>query len=183
MLCGAQAPALSYYDALPSQVATYDNGYLLSHEIAGDMNSLTALAAIVGGRRLYAANDRLGFDARLNYSHGTWVEVSYSGVVLGKYDLGPDDSELAYGPCAVTASGRVYAAISREHAFHGWAMLDRSTHSWREVTGYPKGHIVGSDGDNVLFAKEVGATTVLQSISSGSLKLAQNEQQLTSARR
>lgn len=130
-------------------------------QIAGSQNSYTALQAIVGGRRLYIGRDRIGFEAPLQYGHSTWVEVSFSGTVLGKYNLG-SYSELCYVPHAMTSSGGVYAAIYKDYGFDGWAILNRSTGGWDRVTSYPQGRIIGSDGENVVFSTKDASGTVLR---------------------
>ena len=145
-------------------------------QIATEDNSGGLVRSVIGGRRLFAAGDRLGFVADPH----TWIEVSFAGVLLGKHDLG-SFPELAYYPMAMTLGGRTYASIYKEGEFDGWATLDCSTHSWRKVTGYPKGWLIGSDGDNVVFSKEVGAWTVLQSVPSGSLGLEAVQKQAAAA--
>jgi hypothetical protein len=54
-------------------------------QINGDTNSYTALQGILGGRWMYAGDDRIGLQAFLNHGFDSWIEVSYSGVLLGKY--------------------------------------------------------------------------------------------------
>ncbi len=135
-------------------------------QIAGDHNSYTALQPIVGSRWMYAADDRIGFEALSNYGNDTWIEVSYSGVLLGKYDLG---QAPCYEPLAMTATGAVYAAIYKDSQFDGWAALDRSHKAWHKVTGYPNGRIIGSDGENLVFSMREGASTILQFVPRGTL--------------
>src|SRR6185437_11990721 len=145
-------------------------------QIAGDYNSYTALQPIIGGRWFYAGNDRLGFEPRLHYGRGTWVEVSFSGVLLGKYDLG-GLGEPYHDPVAMTADGSVYAAIYKDDRFDGWATLDRSKQAWHKVSGYPKGRIIGSDGENLVFSKRDGAWTILQFVPSDSLRFEKVQQE------
>lgn len=149
---------------------------LLWSQISGDHNSYTALQPIVGARQLYAANDRIGFESRSHYGHSTWIEVSFSGVLLGKYDLGRCQ-ELCYVPVAMTAGGSVYAVISKDDRFDGWAALDRSKEAWHKVAGYPDGKIIGSDGENLVFSQRDGGSTVLQFVPSGSLRFEKLRQQ------
>ena len=137
-------------------------------EIAGDHNSYTALQSLIGGRQLFVANDRIGFFVRSHYGQDTWVEVSFSGIVLGKYELAKS-YELCDAPVAMTAGGSVYAAVYKDERFAGWAELDRSNHAWRELAGYPKGRIIGVEEENLVFSKREGATTVLQFVPTGSL--------------
>lgn len=143
---------------------------LLWSQIAGDENSYTALQPLIGGRQLYVGNDRMGFESGSHYGHSTWIEVSFSGVLLGKYDLGRY-RELCYVPRAMTAGGSVYAAIYKSNQFDGWAALDRSKKAWQKVAGYPNGRIIGSDGENLVFSKGDGGRTVLQFVPSGSLQV------------
>jgi hypothetical protein len=150
-------------------------------QIAGDHNSYTALQPIIGGRWMYAANDRIGFRASLYHGRGTWIEIGLSGALLGKYDLrkyGQDENgEPYYEPVAMTADGSVYAAIYKDDRFDGWATLDRTKDAWHKVTGYPKGRIIGSDGDSLVFSKGDGAWTVLQFVASGSLRVEKVQQE------
>lgn len=139
-------------------------------QIAGDHNSYTALQGLVGGKWLYAADDRIGLEALSNYERDAWIEVSYTGALLGKYDLA-QTWDPVYAPVAMTASGAVYAAIYKDRNFDGWATLDRSEKAWRKVTGYPKGRIIGSDGENLVFSQRDGASTVLQFVPAGTLRV------------
>lgn len=148
---------------------------LLWSQIAGDLNSYTALQSILGGRWLYVANDRIGFYSLSHYGHSTWIEVSFSGVLLGKYDLG-NYGEVSYVPVALTAGGSVYAAIYKDNRFHGWAALDRSNNAWRKIAGYPKGKIIGSDGETLVFSKSEEVWTFLQFAPPGSLRFEEPQQ-------
>lgn len=136
-------------------------------QIASDHNSYTALQPIVGSTWMYAGDDRIGFEALSNYEGHIWFEVSYSGALLGKYDLG---REPCYQPLAMTTSGAVYAAVYKDDHFDGWAALDRSQKAWHKITGYPKGRIIGSDGENLVFATREGASTILHFIPTGALQ-------------
>jgi len=142
---------------------------LLWSQIASEHNSYTALQSIHGGRWLYAANDRIGFLSQSHYGHSTWIEVSFSGVLLGKYDLGTGQ-QLSYRPVAMTAAGTLYAAIYNEKGFEGYAVLDRPSDAWRTIAASPEGKIIGSDGKNVVFCQRDGATTFLQFVPSASLR-------------
>lgn len=142
---------------------------LLWSQMTHDDNSYTALQALVGGRRLYVANDRIGFVAP-HRGHSTWIELSFSGFLLGKYELGTYQ-DVEYQPVAMTAGSGVYAAIYKDRRFDGWAALDRSTGVWQTLAGYPQGKIVGSDADNLVFSKPNGDSTVLQFVPAASLPL------------
>lgn len=151
---------------------------LLWSQIAGEHNSYTALQAIVGGAWVFASNDRLGFLSLSDSSRSTWVEVSYSGVLLGKYGLG-SYLETYYSPQAMTADGSVYAAIWRDKQRVGWAVLDRAAHTWRKVAGYPKGALIGSEGNDLAFSHGDGGWTVVQLVAPESLRLAKPEMPAT----
>ena len=142
-------------------------------QIAGEVNAYTALQLIVGGRWLFASNDRLGF-IMLHSGYWTWIEVGYGGNLLGTYDLSRN-GELNE-PIAITASNGVYARIWKDKRFNGWAVLDRAKGSWRRVTGFPKGRIIGSEGDNLIFARQDEGWTVLHSVSPGSLQTEKPEE-------
>lgn len=143
---------------------------LLWSQIAGDHNSYTALAPLLGGRLLFAGTDRIGFQSHTHYGHDTWTEVSFSGVLLGKYDL-ESYGLVSYWPIALTAGGTVYASIYQDKRFQGWALLDRVNKAWRKVAGYPKGEIIGGEGENVVFSRRDGDLTIIQLVPSGSLRV------------
>jgi hypothetical protein len=146
------------------------NQFLPWSQIAGDYNALTSLQLCLGGKSLFVNADRIGFYSQLKNGHGTWVEISTNGNLMRKLDLG-DFEVLSYSPLAMTASGNVYARIFKNRQFDGWAVLDRSTDSWRKVTGFPKGTIIGSDGDDVIFAERDRPWTILHRISSAALRV------------
>jgi|GEM_PF-2450395 len=139
-------------------------------QIAVDFNAYSSFQACLGCNQLYATNDRIGFWLHLYEGRGTWIEISTAGTLLGKYDLGKYH-ELYYQPRAMTAGGSVYARIFKEDRFNGWAVLDRSKNRWRRVSGYPKGVIIGSDRENIIFSQHDGAWTVLHSVSPESLRV------------
>ena len=139
-------------------------------QIAGDYKAYTSLQLCLGCNQFFATNERIGFWVHLYEGHETWIETSTEGTLLGKYDLHPS-SDLSYGPRAMTAGGSVYAKIFKEEQFNGWAVLDRSKNRWRRVSGYPKGVIIGSDGENIIFSQHDGAWTVLHSVSPESLRV------------
>lgn len=132
------------------------------------------IGTIRGGTLLYAANDRIGWNAPLHPGARTWIEVSFSGAVLGKYDLKTSDG-LSLFPLAMTASGNVYAMIFKFHAAR-FAVLDRSNGVWQEVVGDPSGTLIGADGNNLVFAKRDGASTTLKLVPSGSLRVEEPHQ-------
>ena len=141
---------------------------LLWSQIAGDRNSYTALAPLIGGRLLFAGNDRIGFQSHTHYGHDTWTEVSFSGILLGNYDL-ESYAVVSYWPIAMTAGGTVYASIYQDKRFQGWAVLDRANKAWQKIAGSPKGEIIGAEGDNLVFSRREGDWTILQFVPSGSL--------------
>ncbi len=150
-------------------------------QIAGDYNVYTSLQLCLGGKRIYAANDRIGFWAVLHKGHGSWIEISPAGSLLGKYDLGRF-RVIEYWPVTMTASGSVYAKIFKDSRFSGWAVLDRSKGGqWRDVKGYPKGAIIGSNGEDLVFSEHDGPWTVLHTVSSGLLQIEPRKKQTTIA--
>ncbi len=144
--------------------------------LESDHNSYTALQAILGARRLFSSDDRIAFVSHTHDGRSTWIEADSSGTFLEKYDLGRYGA-LSYMPVAMTASGSVYARIYKDQSFAGWATLDRSKAAWRKLAGYPKGQIIGSDGDNLVFSKDEGGWTVLSFVPSVSLHLAEPKPQ------
>lgn len=140
-------------------------------QISGDVQH-PGVDAIRGGQLLYVAKDRIGWNAALHFrSPRTWVEVSFSGTVLGKYNLTMSGARYLW-PVAMTADGNVYARFAnRDGQLIGYATLDRSQGIWRKVSGNPVGIPIGSDGDNVAFLKRDPPSATLQLISSGGLPL------------
>lgn len=138
-------------------------------QIKGGHNAYTALQPIIGGRHFFATDDRLGLEAWLDTGHSTWIEINFSGAQLGTYDLGAYE-ELSYHPRAITSAGNVYAEVSHERNFRGWAVLDRSKQTWRRLSGAPKGWLIGADHDNLVFARRDGGWSVLESAPSASLR-------------
>lgn len=137
-------------------------------QIGGDFNH-PVIEIIRGGQLLYIANDRIGWNAALHAGPRTWIEVSFSGVLLGKYDLKTSDG-LSLFPLAMTAVGNVYAMIFKFHSAR-FAVLDRSKGLWQEVVGDPNGVLIGSEGDNLVFSKRDGRWTTLTFEPPGSLRL------------
>ncbi len=139
-------------------------------QIAGENNRYTALQLIEGGRSLFSANDRIGFIAQVNRGRSKWIEVSFAGTLLGQYDLGSYGStEPGFLPTAMTSSGQVCARVEQYRRFEGYAVLDRSTGMWRKVAGYPRGTLVGTDGDDLVFSQLDGGWTVLHRVASAAL--------------
>lgn len=137
-------------------------------QIASDFGH-PAIESIRGGQLLYAADDRIGWNAALHTGSRTWIEVGFSGVLLGRYDLKTSDG-LSLFPLAMTTAGNVYAMIFKFHSAR-FAVLDRSKGIWQKVTGDPSGVLIGSDGDNLVFSKTDGVWTTLQFVPSNLLRV------------
>ena len=108
----------------------------------------------------------------------TWVEVSFSGVVLGKYDLKTADG-LALMSVAMTASGDAYARIVRSYSAEAahFAVLDRSKGIWQKVRGDPGAGLIGSEGDNLVFLQiDDAAFGTLKFVPSSSLRVEESQQ-------
>lgn len=144
--------------------------------IESEHNSYTTLQGIIGARRLFAAKDRLGFSCWTRYGHHTWIEVSFSGNVLGQYDLGGYE-EGSYFPVAMTESGAVYAQAYDAGHFQGWSVLDRSESAWRKLAGFPKGRIIGSEADDLVFARQDGGLKTVIFVPSKSLALSAKDEE------
>jgi hypothetical protein len=122
----------------------------------------------VGGRWLFASKDRLGFVSLQSPRHNTWIEVGYGGNLLGLYELNSEGG-LSYEAPAMTAASGVYARIWKDRQSGWWVVLDRATKSWHKVMGYPRGELIGAEGDYLIFSRREGGWTVLHSVLSGSL--------------
>jgi len=142
-------------------------------QISGDFRH-PVIGTLLGGQLLYVANDRIGWNAALHPGSRTWIEVSFSGVFLGKYDLKTADG-LSLFPVAMTASGNAYAMIFKSHSAR-FAVLDRSKRVWQKVVGDPSGALIGSEGDNLVFSNLDGARTTLKFVPSGSLRVEEPQQ-------
>jgi len=138
-------------------------------QIEGENNAYTALQSIIGASWLFAASDRIGFVALANWGNSKWVEVAFSGAVLGQYDLGSYDREC-FSPHAMTANGNVYGQISKERASAGYGVLDRAKGGWVKVAGYPEGLLIGADGDRLVFAERTAQGKVLHKVDVDNLK-------------
>ncbi len=119
-------------------------------EMASNLNSYTALQPLVGGRRFFVSKDRIGFTLLTGTGHPEWIEASLAGEIAGRYELG-DVAGFSYQPVAMTDSGDVYAAIYKEQRRDGWALLDKSSRSWKKLAAYPEGQIIGSELNEVVF--------------------------------
>ncbi|MBV9157391.1 MAG: hypothetical protein JO097_14095 [Acidobacteriaceae bacterium] len=139
-------------------------------QISGDFTH-PVIGIIRGGQLLYVANDRIGWNAALHPGPRTWVEVSFSGVLLGKYELKTPDG-LSLFPLAMTRGGNVYAMIFKSHSAR-FAVLDRSKGVWQKVVGDPGGGLIGSEGDNLVFFTRNGAWTTLNFVPCGWLRVEQ----------
>ena len=129
--------------------------------IQGDHNAYTALPAVLDGRRLFAASDRIGFLSNANSEQPKWIEVSFAGVLMGQYDLGKY-VDPHFSPMAMTASGGVYGAIFRDRwSIEGYGVFDKADRTWHKVIGYPKARLIGADGDTLVFSKSKGGWTIL----------------------
>ena len=128
-------------------------------QIAADHNSYTALQPFDGARCLFSASDRIGFVTLASMGGDKWIEVTFSGELLGQYDLG-SVGRKTFWPVAVTTDGGVYGRIYEDGSFAGYGLLDKSKAAWSKVTGYPNGKLIGADGDNLMFSRNNGAGTV-----------------------
>lgn len=142
-------------------------------QISGDFRH-PVIGTILGGTLLYVANDRIGWNAALHPGSRTWIEVTFSGVFLGKYDLKTADG-LALFPVAMTSSGNAYAMIFNSH-YARFAVLDRSKGIWQKVVGDPGGSLIGSERDNLVFWNTDGAWTTLTFAPSSSLRVEEPQQ-------
>jgi hypothetical protein len=145
---------------------------LLYSQTGGDLKH-PVIESLRGGQFLYVDNDRIGWDAALHAGARTWTEVSFQGVILGKYDLKTADG-LALTTLAMTSSGNVYAKIFKPQSAR-FAVLDRSNGVWRKVVGDPQGRLLGSEGDDLVFANLNGSWTNLAFTPAGSLRLERTE--------
>ncbi len=137
-------------------------------QIAENHNAYTALQGVIGGIWLFSAGDRIGFLSLCDVGRAKWIEVSFDGKLLGQYGLG-SYGILSFQPRAMTSSGNVYASRYQDGSANGYAVLDRSTGTWNQVTGYPKGELIGTDGDNLVFSQRDGGWTVLHQVASAAL--------------
>jgi hypothetical protein len=138
-------------------------------EIEGQNNAYTALQSIIGASWMFAASDRIGFVALSNWGSSKWVEVAFSGNLLGQYDLGSYDHEC-FSPHAMTANGNMYGLISKDRTLAGYGVLDRAKGSWVAVAGCPKGLLIGADGDRLVFAERTAGVKFLHKVEVDTLK-------------
>jgi len=147
------------------------------YQVGGDRKHPVVQPAL-GSQLLYIANDRIGWNAgwlRPGRRPPTWIEISFSGILLGKYDLETTDG-LSLWPAAMTASGNVYTRIAKFRSAARFAVLDRSKGVWQKVVGDPPGALIGSEGDNLVFFDPYGARPTLRLATSASLRLEDAQQ-------
>jgi len=137
-------------------------------EVGGDPTH-PVIESVRGSQLLYVAKDRIGWNAAVHPGFRTWIEVDFSGTLLGKYDMRTAEG-LAVWPSAMTASGNVWAKISTPHQNGRFTFLDRSKGVWQEVAGNLGGLLIGSDGDNLVTAQIDGASARLKFTASSSLQ-------------
>ncbi len=94
----------------------------------------------------------------------TWIEVSFAGVLLGKYELKTIDG-LPLFPLAMTANGNVYAMILKPHLVR-FAVLDRAKGVWQKLASDPDGALIGSEKDNLVFAELDGTSATVRFVPS-----------------
>jgi hypothetical protein len=144
-------------------------------QIQGSFNSCTALQPLIGYRVLFSANDRFGFIGNNGKTLAKWIEVGFDGKLLGQYDLSPYHGRY-FNPRAMTSSGDVYAQIGENGDYHkGYAVLDRSSCTWRKVSGCPEGRLIGADGDNLVFAQSGDGATSLEKVAATALVVEDSE--------
>ncbi len=145
-------------------------GQALSYaQIGGDLKH-PVIENPRGLQFLYTANDRIGWNEALHTGSRTWVEVSFSGELLGKYELKTPDG-LSVMPLTMTASGNVYAMIFKPRGEARFAVLNREKGVWEKVVGDPAGLLIGSEGDNLVFMQLAGAKATLKFTPSASLQV------------
>lgn len=116
------------------------------------------IGPITGGWQLRIMNDRIG---ALFYGSSIlapeqkprpaqWMELDLKGKVLGRWEVGPE-----WLPWAFAQSGNLYT-----QTHDAVLVFDRSTNTWRPVSGTPPGHLLGADGDSLVF--EVRGTSRLR---------------------
>jgi hypothetical protein len=149
-------------------------GQALSYaQIGGDLKH-PVIESPRGLQLLHIANDRVGWNEALHTGSRTWVELSFSGDFLGKYELKTPDG-LSVMSVAMTASGNVYAMILKPIGEARFAVLNREKGVWEKVSGDPGGVVIGSEGDNLAFLQTDGAKAALKFAPSGSLRAEHSE--------
>lgn len=143
-------------------------------QIAADNNAYTALQPFDGGRGIFSASGRIGFITLASSGHGKWIELTFSGDLLGQYDLG-SYGRKAFWPLAITTGGSVYGRISEDGSFAGYGLLNKSEATWSRVTGYPAGKLIGADGENLVFSRNNGGWTVLENMDTKAFTLQRSQ--------
>jgi hypothetical protein len=91
--------------------------------------------------------------------------------MTGQHDLSGEGS-LTYHPVAMTAGGSVCARIYRHHQFDAYAVPNGLKDEWHKISRNPKGTLIGSDAESLIFAQHDGGWTVIHNIAVASLKVA-----------
>src|SRR5579863_3652260 len=121
------------------------------------------IGPMIGLWELRIINDRIGAVFYASSTLGPsrkprpmqWIEVDLKGKVLGRWEVGTE-----WLPRAFTQSGALYTQ-------NGDAVLvfDRFAKAWRRVAGTPDGHLLGADGNSLVF--EVRGTSTLRWVPAG----------------
>jgi len=144
-------------------------GQALSYaQIGGDLKH-PVIESPRGLQLLHIANDHIGWNAVLHSGSRTWLEVSFAGDLLGKYELKTPDG-LSLMPLTMTASGNVYAMIFKSRDAARFAVLNREKGVWEKVVGDPPGLLIGCEGDNLVFMQLTGTKATLKFTPSASLR-------------
>lgn len=95
---------------------------------------------ITGGWNLRAAHDRLGAFLYRTKQTWEWIEMDFSGSIIGRWTDFRSHSQTAF-----TLSGNLYRQ-SRD----GIAVFDRASSTWNRVADPAGGTLLGADGDDLV---------------------------------
>lgn len=139
-------------------------------QVEPDENTFSFGELVGGGWTLRASKDRIGTYAYAGPWKQKWIEVSLSGNLIGQWEWDWDRS-LSFDPSAFTVNNVLYARVFNYETPIGYAIFDRKTKTWKKVTGYPKGRLLGADGDDLVFSEEDGGWSILHRVPSGAVHI------------
>jgi len=100
--------------------------------------------------RLRAIKDRIGAVLDVSPSKYVWVELDLNGEMIGQWTYTGSMTEW-FDPTALTSTGTLYGIRSIDRKRAGIAVFDKTTGTWKPLSRSPKGHLIGAEGDQLVF--------------------------------
>ncbi|HLH03871.1 MAG TPA: hypothetical protein VKX25_13960 [Bryobacteraceae bacterium] len=102
--------------------------------------------SFVGLWRLRASKDRLGAALLLGNGKSLWVELDFSGNLIGQWPL-PHGMPLAFDE-----NNTLYGGYwSEDHHHYRLLVFDKSTGTWQPLPPHPPGLLIAADGTRLVY--------------------------------